>query len=210
MRVLAIGRETPELAAFAGGTLGLLADRGDELYLAEVPAAPNGDGDGVGPALAGALGAEWLGTLAVEGDEDCRALRDPVVDALRRARPDAILVSAPEPGEWMPLAELVFNAAYCSTIPNYVSAAGLEAASVRAQIYTLDHPHDHAALPEAYVDITERWDRKAELLERCGAEVADLAEVVSRARGVQVQVEFAEAFGIERAWGRLRARRWLP
>ena len=95
------------------------------LFLAEVPAQPEretAERDRVGGAVASALGAEWLGSLQAEGDEDCRALRDPVTDALRRARPDAIIVSAPEAGEWMPLAELVFNAAYCSTIPNYLSA----------------------------------------------------------------------------------------
>jgi LmbE family N-acetylglucosaminyl deacetylase len=218
MRVLALARELPDVAAFAGGTLDMLVARGDSMFLAEVPVESDGDRaerDQVGTALAGAVGAEWLGTLPANGGEDGRGLRDPVMDVLRRARPDAILVSAPDPGEQMPLAEVVFNAAYCSTIPNYVSSAGLEAASVRAQIVTLDHRSDHSPLPDTYVDISDRWERKSELVELCrplwgAGDVDEVAEIVSRARGVQVQVEFAEAFGIERAWGRLRAQRWLP
>jgi LmbE family N-acetylglucosaminyl deacetylase len=213
-RVLAIGRSTGELVALAAGTLAKFAAANGELSLAEAPAAASPSADAMGNAVASSLGAEWLGSVVVEGDEDGRAIRDPVMDVIRRARPDLILVTAPEAGEWMPLSELVFNAAYCSTIPNYLSPTGLDPASVRAPIVSLDRPQARDFHPDEYVDVTEQWPRKLELLDRCGdaaAEVLlDLAEVSSRARGIQVQVEFAEAFRIERAWGRLRPYRLLP
>jgi LmbE family N-acetylglucosaminyl deacetylase len=213
-RVLAIGRSTGELVALAAGTLAKLAAANGELFLAEAPAAASPAADATGNAVASSLGAEWLGSVVVEGDADGRAIRDPVMDVIRRARPDLILVTAPEEGEWMPLTELVFNAAYCSTIPNYLSPTGLDPASVRAPIVSLDRPQSRDFHPDEYVDVTEQWPRKLELLDRCGdaaGEVLlDLAEVSSRARGIQVQVEFAEAFRIERAWGRLRPYRLLP
>jgi len=216
-RVLAIGRSTAELVALAGGTLAKLSAAGDELFVGEAPVAPAADADGrsaTGEAVAAALGAEWLGSVVLEGDEDGRDVRDPVMDVIRRGRPDVILVSAPDGDEWMPLTEVVFNAAYCSTIPNYLSPTGLEPAAVRAPIVSLDRPRARDFTPDEYVDVTEQWPAKLELLELCGDaaddELRDLAEVSSRARGIQVQVEFAEAFQIERAWGRLRPYRLLP
>jgi LmbE family N-acetylglucosaminyl deacetylase len=214
-RILAIGRSAPELAALAGGTLTKLSATDDDLFIAEAPTAAAAEGSaGTGEAVAGALGAEWLGSVPIGGDEDGRSVRDPVMDVIRRARPDLIVVSAPEADEWMPLSELVFNAAYCSTIPNYLSPTGLDPASVRAPIVSIDQPRARDFAPDEYVDITEQWPAKVELLELCGdaadGELRDLAEVSSRARGIQVQVEFAEAFRIERAWGRLRPYRLLP
>jgi LmbE family N-acetylglucosaminyl deacetylase len=213
-RVLAIGRSTGELMALGGGTLTKLAAANGELSLAVVPLTAEPSAEATGSGVASTLQAQWLGSVVVEGDEDGRAIRDPVMDVIRRARPDMILVTAPEEGEWMPLTELVFNAAYCSTIPNYVSPTGLDPASVRAPIISLDRPQARDFHPDEYVDITEQWQRKLDLLDRCsnGASevLLDLAEVTSRARGIQVQVEFAEAFRIERAWGRLRPYRLLP
>jgi LmbE family N-acetylglucosaminyl deacetylase len=213
-RVLAIGRSTGELVALAGGTLAKLAAVNGELFVAEAPPSPEPAAGKTGEAVAGALGAEWLGSVVVEAEEDGRAVRDPVMDVIRRARPEVILVTAPEEGESMPLAEVVFNAAYCSTIPNYLSPTGLEPASVRAPIVSLDRPQARDFHPDEYVDVTEQWQTKLELLDRCGdaatEELRDLAEVSSRVRGIQVQVEFAEAFRVERAWGRLRSYRLLP
>jgi LmbE family N-acetylglucosaminyl deacetylase len=211
-RVLAIARDTGELVALAGGTLARLS--GDaEVFVAE---APRGTGDArAGQSVAAAVGAEWLGCVPFNGDDDGRALRDPVMDVIRQATPDLIIVSAPANGERMPLTEIVFNAAYCSTIPNYLSPTGLAPASVRAPIFATDQPHVASYAPDAYVDITEQWSSKLELIDLCAkngaaGELQDLAEVVSRVRGIQVQVEFAEAFRIEQAWGRLRPYRLLP
>lgn len=213
-RVLAIGRGTVELAALAGGTLAKLSGNDGALFIAEAPTADAERRNRAGDAVAAALGAEWLGSVTVDGDEDGRSVRDPVMDVIRRAKPDVIIVSAPDGDEWMPLSQLVFNAAYCSTIPNYLSPPGLEPASVRAPIIVMDQPRARDFAPDEYVDVTEQWPAKLELLDLCldvaGEDLRDLAEVSSRARGIQVQVEFAEAFRIEHAWGRLRPYRILP
>jgi hypothetical protein len=217
-RVLAIGRSTGELVALAGGTLARLGAGDAEVFVAEAPrdaVDDAGQRTRIGQAVAARVRAEWLGAVPVEGDDDGRSVRDPVMDLVRHAKPDVILVSAPAAGERMPLAEVVFNAAYCSTIPNYLSPTGLAPASVRAPIFAIDQPYGAGYTPDEYVDITEQWPTKLELIDLCeenGAaeELRDVAEVVSRVRGIQVQVEFAEAFRIEQAWGRLRAHRLLP
>lgn len=218
-RVLAIGHETPKLAALAGGTLAKFAEREDVVFIAEVTPASAKRGreqrDSVGKVFAQAVGAEWLGSLTLDSGNDGRSLRDPVMDVIRKAKPDVIIAPALGANERLPLAELVFNAAYCSTIPNYLSPTGLEAASVRAPIFAMDQPLASDYEPDTYVDISEQWARKVELMElyentEANGNLRDLAEVASRARGVQVHVEFAEAFRIERVWGRLRPYRLLP
>lgn len=215
--VLAVANETWALAALAGGTLAKFASH--EKFMAEVPYRPAdrspSDRDRLGKAVAAAVGAKWLGTIALESEDDGRGVRDPVMDVIRRARPDVIIVPAAVGDERMPLAELVFNAAYCSTIPNYISPSGLEAASVRAPIFLMDSPFARDFQPDSYVDISGQWGVKVRALELCeeagaNANIRHLAETTSRARGVQVQVEFAEAFRFERAWGRLRPYRLLP
>jgi len=217
-RVLAFTHETSSLAALAGGTLAKFASLGGERFMAEVAygaGGSSGERDRLGEAVAGAFGAKWLGCVALDSEDDGRPVRDPVMDVIRRARPDVIIVPAHDGSEPMSLAELVFNAAYCSTIPNYISPTGLEAASVRAPILLMDNPFARDYQPDSYVDISEHWDAKVRAVEFCeeagaSADIRHMAETSSRARGVQVQVEFAEAFRFERVWGRLRPYRLLP
>jgi LmbE family N-acetylglucosaminyl deacetylase len=215
-RVLAVGRGPADLVAFAGGTLARLAERGDAVALA---AAADGQDAGVtthdevGAAVAEALGADWIGTAPVTSDEDGHAVRDPLMDVIRQAKPDVILAPSARAGDRLPLVELAFYAAYCSNIPNYRSPKSLESASIRAAIFGLDEPSAGDFLPDTYVDVCAHWPRKLALLELCGdagAEILPVAETVSRARGVQMQVEFAEAFRAKRVWGRLRPYPLLP
>lgn len=216
-RVLAFAHETSSLVALAGGTLAKYASLGGERFMAEVVYGASGSSverDRLGETVAGVFGATWLGCVALDSEDDGRLVRDPVMDVIRRARPDVIIV--PDDGnEPKSLADLAFNAAYCSTIPNYISPTGLEAASVRAPILLMDKPFARDYQPDSYVDISEHWDAKVRALELCeeagaSADIRHVAETSSRARGVQVQVEFAEAFRLERVWGRLRPYRLLP
>jgi hypothetical protein len=71
-----------------------------------------------------------------------------------------------------------------------------------------------------YVDIESSWQQKEHALEQFAAQDAGLpvearqarwrGEVLSRARGVQVQTAWAEAFGQAQVWGRLTTRRLVP
>jgi hypothetical protein len=136
------------------------------------------------------------------------------MDVIRQARPDVLLVSSVGARGAIPHSETIFHAAYCSIIPNYSSPAGLDPASVRAPILLVDDPVAPSYQPDHYVDVSAQWDQKLEALTAAGVEEDDplrhLAETSSRARGIQVQVDFAEGFRFERAWGRLRPHQILP
>lgn len=216
-RVLAVGSDVATLAALTGGTLLRFADSGVETFVFEIGPCGDAARDGResrGSAASAALGATWLGTSWVDGEDDGRALRDPVMDVIRRARPDVLLVSSINATGSVTHLETVFNAAYCSIIPNYRSPAALEPAAVRAPILLADDPASPSYQPDQYVDISDQWGRKLDVLAAAGVTADDplrhLAETSSRARGIQVQVEFAEGFRFELAWGRLRPHRVLP
>jgi LmbE family N-acetylglucosaminyl deacetylase len=212
MHVLAVARESIETVAFAGGTLLRLAERGDEVFMAEFPSEPAHVEHDDGASIAEALKATWLGTIRTDATQDSRPLRDPLIDMIRAAAAEVIVVSSISGAEAVPLTELVFNAAYCSTLPMYKTASGSEAVPTRAPIYATDTPFTSDFEPDTYVDVSQQWAQKLALLERHGRRYAtrDVAEAVARARGIQVQVVLAEAFRTEAAWGRLRPHRLLP
>jgi LmbE family N-acetylglucosaminyl deacetylase len=216
-KFLVLGSDVATIFAVAGGTLLKLADAGSETFIAEIPPAANGEPearDASGSALAAAAGATWLSSTPVDGEDDGRALRDPVMDVIRQASPDVVLVSSLGTKGSVAHSDTAFNAAYCSIIPNYRSPSGLDPAKVRAPILLADDPYSPSYQPDQYVDISELWERKVDLLIAAGISAdhptRHLAETSSRARGIQVQVDFAEGFRTELAWGRLRPYRVLP
>jgi hypothetical protein len=69
-----------------------------------------------------------------------------------------------------------------------------------------------------FVDVSDHWEKKLQAIDSLSdkldlqktANLKNISDIVGRARGVQIQREFAEAFEIENAWGRLSASRLLP
>ena len=104
-------------------------------------------------------------------------------------------------------------------MPNYPSPRGLPAVTVRAPILHMDSValSDEEGL--TYVDIESTWQRKLGALSHFSGsgdappearQARARGEVISRARGVQVQTMWAEAFGQAQVWGRQTTRRLLP
>lgn len=218
MRVLAIGANPWDVIAYCGGTLARYAQRGDVVTVAPLLDASSGAGE----AAAELLGAAYV-TDVLSGTtlDDVRTSRDEVMDVIRAADPEVIVASSPSSAcaAERQVARLVFHAAYCACVPNYPSPRGLDAATTRAPILNMDAVGAMLDDAPTYVDIGSTWEAKARALalfavaegrpSGAGA-AAERAEIVSRARGIQTQVEFAEAFAVEPAWGRLRTRRLVP
>ena len=138
--VLAIGRSTGELIALAGGTLTKLAAANAELSLAVVPLTTEPSAEATGSGVASSLHAQWLGSVVVEGDEDgrrysrpgdgrhsTRAARHDPRDGPRGGRVDAAHGTRVQRG-------LLLDD------PELLSPTGLDPASVRAPIVSLDRP----------------------------------------------------------------------
>ena len=219
MRVLVCGSWSWRMIAASGGTIAAYVAAGDEVTLAPMLDSLNEDVAAAGKSAADLLGAQYDPRVAESRDLlDTRTSRDSLMDAIRRAAPEVIIGPSPDAGliEDTRVARLVFNAAYGSCVPNYPSPDGVDAASVRAAILHMDD--GTLQRPDEYVDISQHWPQKVAALQafgevesipEAGAAMAH-AEIVSRARGVQLQREFVEAFASERVWGRLRPYRLLP
>jgi LmbE family N-acetylglucosaminyl deacetylase len=234
MRVLAVGAHPDDLELLCAGTLARWVREGHEVYMAHLTSGDKGgrqsreelarirgDEANASAAVIGAtaLGTEW-GDLEVY---ESRPFRDRVMDFIRQARPDLIVTHAPN--DYHPdhrvASTLVFDAAYCSTIPNYPSPAGLEPHAVRAPIWYMDTVAGIGFAPQEYVDVTDTIEIKQRMLS-CHqsqlqwmssyrhSDVRYLVEWVARWRGLQCQVPYAEGFRREDAWGRLRTVRTFP
>lgn len=233
MNVLVVTWSVAETMALAGGTLARLGDAGCAVTVLSITApdpssgtVPGGD-VGVQDPAGGAertwkeLGQFKFEELRCESLIDVRPLRDDVTDAIRGSAAEMVLTPSATSlvSEDRSVAHLVFNAAYGACVPNYPSPRGLPAVPNRAPIWHTDALDGRCAAGLTYVDISGVWDRKRAALsawhEVIGwspvtTKLLDRSEVVSRARGIQVQVEHAEAFQIEEVWGRLTTRRLLP
>jgi LmbE family N-acetylglucosaminyl deacetylase len=222
MRVLAVGVTLWDLVAACGGTLARLARRGDDVTVTVLDPAGAADDAGPGGSAARCLGARLAAADGVDPElPDVRANRDALMDVIREAGAEVLLAPSPSSpsARERAAARLVFNAAYGACVPNYPSPRGLDAVPVRAPILYTDPTGPTPGSAPTYVDIGTAWDAKRVALDVLAAAdglpggaraAADRGEVLSRARGVQAQVEFAEAFGAEPVWGRLRATRLLP
>lgn len=219
MRVAAVGLTPADLAVSCGGTLARYADDGHEvsaIVLRDGPELADTTGRARLDELIKGLGLSHGETLGVEqgATADDRSQRDALADELRASAPDVIFAPGHHAliSEARALAALVFGAAYCACVPNYRTPAGRDAVATRAQIMHGDPVLRFDSGNPEYVDIGAVWERKLAALRAVASpdHAVATAEICARARGIQVQLEFAEAFGREPAWGRLRTFRLLP
>lgn len=139
---------------------------------------------------------------------------------IRRARPDLILTHAPNDymHDHRNTSALALDAAFDATIPNIKTDA--EPIPL-VPIYFMDTIAGVGFEPTEYVDISEHFQTKRRMLACHESQVAWIAahdqadlmeamEILSRFRGLQAGVPYAEAFRPHEVWGRLRAARLLP
>ena len=219
MKVLVIAPSAWHVASFAGGSILRWKESGTSVHIA-VP----GGGAEV-PELAGLLGAdvalvEWSHS-AWTTDADGRLA---LTDVFRRIEPGltvATAATATEP-KARAIGRMVFDAGFCATVPHYRTKSGTQAGGSRTSIIELDDPFAAARSPLEYVDTTEVWRTKTAAIElaaehhdtsshpESAGSPVEIAEIVSRTRGLQIQAEHGEAFTQVLVYGRLRGTRLMP
>lgn len=145
--------------------------------------------------------------------------RDMVVDLIRKVQPDFIITHAPT--DYMPdhraVSKLVFDASFAASVPQYGNGGKAEV----TPIYYMDNLAGLNFNPTEYVDISDEIDLKIEMLECHESQLKwmrdhdhiDFAEFVktcSRFRGLQSNVQYAEAFTQEYVWPKVVTKRLLP
>jgi LmbE family N-acetylglucosaminyl deacetylase len=234
MRVLAVGAHPDDLEILCGGTLAryveeghavvmcnaTLGNRGSFVHMSEEIAAIRLDEARRAAELAGAehvtLGLSDADVNAADRDQ-IRA----VVDLVRDARPDLIITHAPNDymADHNETSRLVFGASFHATLPLFET--GKPHHSSVTPIYFMDTVMGLGFHPTEYVDVTSTMATKVAMLEahesqltwlreHDGVDVVEQMRTVTRFRGQQCGVEYAEGFTPCLTWLRGTTRRLLP
>lgn len=218
MRILAVSAHPDDLDLLCGGTLARYAADGHQVTMCNVA---NGDCGSLtlgrreiaevrlneARAAAAVIGA----THHTLGVPDCHVnAADPsqqglVVDLIRESQPNVIITHHPNDymGDHNEVSKLLFDCSYFATVPNYRTEMG--GVAPLSPIYFMDTVSGLGFNPTHFVDITEVFDRKRQMLlahesqhawlrDHDKSDVVDEMEVQARYRGIQCGVRYAEGF----------------
>lgn len=233
MRVLAVGAHPDDLEILCGGTLAKYAERGDHVTMA---VATNGEvGSPTLPkqeiaairkqeaeAAARVIGADfiWM-NYPDEFLFSTEQTRLEFLNMVRGVRPDVILAHAPE--DYHPdhrtSGQILWDVRVMTTVPN-IKTDHPPCESI-PEIYYLDTVAGIDFLPHHYVDITATFEIKKKML-ACHKSQAgwlqnqyqmsylEFTEYISRFRGLQCGVQFAEGFQSSPTWPKWTKPPLLP
>ena len=238
--VLAIGAHGDDLEMFCGGTLARCRQRGDRVVMCVVTdgrGRPKGELETVvairraeAQAAADVIGAElvWMG-IPDGGVMFNEATRHLFIEVIRQTRPDLIITHPAQ--DYHPDHKtsnaLVLDAAQIARTANYPSQYPPHRGVVPVAFMEAERGIDF--LPEEYVDISDVWEQKLQMLEahrsqlmpgeydksftvpaRTDNPFVSYAQALSGFRGLACNVPHAEGFRWWRAANRILAKRILP
>lgn len=233
MIILAVGAHPDDLELMAGGTLRKCVERGDRVIMCCLTNGDMGHGIIRPPELANirreeahraaeVIGAEleWVG----EPDEFLftdRRVRVKVIDIIRKYKPDVIITHHDR--DYHPdhraAHKLVFDASFIATVPHIPSTE--THLSKVPYVYCMDTLGGFQIEPTHYVDIGDQMEIKTKALSQHESQITwmkdhdginfmDWMNTVSKYRGLQVGVSYAEAFCEMQSWPRMTTERILP
>ena len=235
MNVLAICAHPDDAEVWCGGTLAKYAKRGDKVTIVVVT---NGEvGSQTLPkeeiaeirrqesiAAAEVIGADmiWLG-FRDEFLIDTEVTRLAFIEAMRSSKAEVILTHFPadlyNPDHTI-TGQVANDVAIMTTIPNIVTQSP-PLAKIPV-VYFMETLAGLGFQPEEYVDITDSFELKQEMLRQHESQVGDwlkdqygsnameMIEVIARFRGIQSGVRYAEGFIRAKAYPRNITGSLLP
>jgi bacillithiol biosynthesis deacetylase BshB1 len=234
LSVLAIGAHPDDLEILCGGTLAKYAGRGDQVVMCHLTRGDKGHyrmpSDELAAtrreeaqAAARVIGAESL-SLELDDNEVCDdlATRRLVIDVIRQARPDVIITHAPHDtyhADHGRVSQLVLDASFDASVP-YIKTGHPHHDAVPA-IYYMETILGLDFQPQFYVDVSQTFDTKREMLaqhrsqltwlkEHDDLDVLEQVETTTRFRGWQCGVAYAEGFIPCLRWPRVIPGSLLP
>ncbi len=241
MNVLAFGAHGDDLEAFCAGTLAIYARAGHHVVMCVVTdgrGRPQGDPGQIAAirkkeaqASADIIGAELVWMAVPDGDlrvDD--PTRHQFIEAIRSAAPDVIFTHPPN--DYHPdhnaTSRLTMDAAQIARTTNYRSA--LPPIRKPVPLAFMDSEFGIDFIPEDYVDISEVWHLKQEMLLQHRSQhmpgpyydpnfvmppadqnaIVRAARVISEFRGLACGAAYGEGFRWWRAANRIVPKRLLP
>ena len=233
LRILAVGAHPDDIEILCAGTLAKYARAGHEVYIAIATDGAAGHAElkpeelrpirmKEAQAAAEVIGAQ----IRFIGEEDewlfhDRPTREKFVEAIRWAAPHVIITHNPE--DYHPdhraCSDLVFAASFLATLPNIMPE--VPAQQHMPALFYMDSLAGAGFTPEYYVDITDTYEVKIQMLSKHESQlkwlkdhdnidIVQFVQTVARRRGVECGVQYAEAFRAARVWPRIHPQRLLP
>lgn len=234
MKVLAISCHPDDMEISCAGTLLKCLKRGDEVTVCHVANGNMGhmviEADElrrirIGEAQKSGKLAGFnvmtcdVGDLRVVGTD--RAQHDKIVAVIRQVQPDLIITHAPNDYmcDHVAVSKLVFDASFAASVPHYEPQLG--AAAAVTPIYYMDNYNCVDSEPDEYVDISDEMETKLQMLachesqviwlmDHDQSDVLEDTRALSRVRGIQCGVKYAEGFRRCTVGGRIVPKRLLP
>lgn len=236
MNIVAVGAHPDDIEICAGGTL--LRWASEPSHRVTVVVLSDGTGGSVSsetPAesiastraneardAAKLMGADFVGLGMPDGRlVDSDDSRMALVEVLRRTHADVVLGPPLDDynADHVAVAHAVNTACLWSCVPAFASES--PALTRVPALWCFDSIGGRGEQPEVYVDISDVFDRKLELLHRhesqfalttrlLGADLADIVQRTNAFRGLQAGVAYAEGFRAARDWPRIRTSSWDP
>lgn len=233
-RVLAIGAHPDDVEILCAGTMAKYVAAGTRVVLAT---ATNGNRGGInmmpddlsklrkGEAARAAhlIGAEYrcldFDDCGLDGGSLAARMR--FIDLIRETMPEVVFTHSPNDyhADHIATSKLTFEATFAASVPLVETA--LPAADSILPVFYMDTLAGIGFTPEQYVDVSHVFDQKREMLAQHKSQVEwmrihddldllDFMETMTKFRGYQSRVRYAEAFVPAHAWLRESAVRLLP
>ncbi|MBP1988617.1 PIG-L deacetylase family protein [Paenibacillus eucommiae] len=232
MNILAIGAHPDDIEISCAGTLAKLVQAGHNVVICHVSDGDKGHYEVPAEELirirkqeaqqSGAIiGCKVIslgmrdGKILADNEEN----RTRFIDLICLVQPDMVITHAPN--DYMPdhvaVNRLVFDTTFLATLPE--ASKHHPIASKVPSLFYMDNLSGIDFQPTMYVDITDTFPTKAEMLkqhesqlvwlkEHDNVDVLDLMETLSKFRGVQAGCKYAEGFIQHMAWTRPNAVRF--
>ena len=233
MTVMAVGAHPDDLEILCGGTLARYAALGHKVVMAHLNNGDKGhyklsceeiaeirkkEADNAGRIIGAEVVSLDVPDAELFSNLETRRL---VIDLVRQVQPGVIITHSLVDylADHTTTGELVCDAGYFGTSP--LLKTETKALDKIVPVYFMDTVVGMGFLPTDYVDISETFEKKIEmvkqhksqlqwLLEHDNMDILELVETSARFRGLQCGVQYAEGFRQYEVWGRKVPSRLLP
>jgi len=235
MNILAVGCHPDDLEIGCGGTLARYARAGHRVTMcivangcighavimpAELRTIRASEAQQAGAVL-GAAEVVMLDINDLEVDSNRPETVRRLVDLVRRVQPDVIITHSPEDymKDHVEVSRLAFDASFSASVPHYLTPT--PGAANITPLYYMDNVAGVNFLPTEYVNISETVEVKLQALACHESQIRwlrdhdhidflDFVRTVTKFRGLQCGVAYAEGYRQCQTWPRLTAKRLLP
>ncbi len=234
MRVLAITAHPDDMEFMCAGTLLKCKARGDEVFVCTINNGSMGHLEMTPEETRNTRRAEAQRACDIAGFTylpcdigdlesyyQSREQKDLLIDIIRQAKPDLMILTDPEDYmcDHVAASKLAFDAAFMATVPHYYTK--YPAIDDITPIYYMATAAGVNFTPTEYVDITDVYDKKMEMLhchesqeswlrDHDGVDYTKECRILSEYYGNQCHCDYAEGFRPCLVAHRLRPYRMLP